>query len=358
MFDAVKETENILQFIRDYYQKHNLKGAVLGISGGKDSGVVAGLMCKALGPENVVGLTLPCHSKSADAADAQLVAEKFGFEMLNIDLTETFDSFVKQIDALGTFSEEEKKNADINLKPRLRMATCYYMAALLSATKGGTYLVPGTSNRAELFLGYFTKFGDSAHDFEVISHLNVEEVIKVGEVIGVPEKVLYRTPDDGLSGLSDEEKMGVKYADTGKVMRGEGGITEDAFNKIMKLHNGSRHKFLMPHPELITTEKYPQENNQPTWLFALEPENPLDGKGEYDWRYHKDNKNWSRGYTLKEFTEKFDLEKIVNLLNNDITVQKYYTSDYQEYPDMTLFIKENIEYGEQLALDEIEELFK
>ena len=116
MIDAVKETERIVEFVRDYYRKNNLKGAVLGISGGKDSGVVAGIMCKALGPENVVGLTLPCHSKDADAADAKLVAQKFGFELLNIDLTDVFDAFKGEIVKLGDFSDEELKNSDINLK--------------------------------------------------------------------------------------------------------------------------------------------------------------------------------------------------------------------------------------------------
>ena len=357
MFDAVKERDNIVSFVRDYYEKNHLKGAVLGISGGKDSGVVAGLLCEALGPENVVGLTLPCHSKSQDASDAQLVADKFGLELLNIDLTSTFDSFVAEIDKLGQFSAEEKKNADINLKPRLRMATCYYMAALLSATKGGVYLVPGTSNLAELFLGYFTKFGDSAHDYELISHLTVEEVIKVGEVVGVPPKVLYRVPDDGLSGQSDEEKMGVKYADAAKILRGVAGVSEEDYNKIMKLHNGSLHKFKMPHPELVSETTYPQENNEPQWLFALEPENPLEGENDFDWRFHKDGKHWSRAYTREAFIEKYSLEKIIMLLNSDISVVKYYTADYQEYPDITLFIKENCEYSEPLALDEVEEFF-
>ena len=358
MFDAVKERDNIVRFVRDYYRKNHLKGAVLGISGGKDSGVVAGLLCEAIGAENVVGITMPCHSKSRDAADAQLVAEKFGFEMLNIDLTDTFDSFIKEIDKLGTFTDDQKKNADINLKPRLRMATCYYMAALLSATKGGAYLVPGTSNLAELFLGYFTKFGDSAHDFELISHLTVEEVIKVGEVVGVPPKVLYRTPDDGLSGQSDEEKMGVRYADAAKIIRGYGDLGEEEYNKIMKLHNGSLHKFKMPHPERISVKTYPQTDNQPCWLFTLDPENPLDHEGSFDWRYHVDGRHWVKGYTAEEFAKKYSLEKIIMLMNSEISIHKYYTDQYQQYPDVTLFDKDNCEYDEPLYLDEIKEMFE
>lgn len=245
MFDAVKETERIVQFIRDYFEKCHLKGAVLGISGGKDSGVVAALFCKALGSENVVGVTLPCNSRSSDAADAKLVADKYGFELLNIDLTGVFNSFKEQIDQLGTFTEEQTKNSDINIKPRLRMASVYYLAALLSATRGGTYIVAGTSNACELYVGYFTKGGDSVFDIGTIYNLTVEEVIKVGEVLEVPEKVLYKTPDDGISFLSDEDKMGVKYSDIAKVIKGE--LTEgEEFEKIEKLHRSAAHKFNIP----------------------------------------------------------------------------------------------------------------
>ena len=97
MFDAVKETENVIQFIRAYYEKYNLGGAVLGISGGKDSAIVSGLLVKALGAENVLGLTLPCHSTDEDKTDAELVANHFGFKLINIDLTTVFDSFKNQV---------------------------------------------------------------------------------------------------------------------------------------------------------------------------------------------------------------------------------------------------------------------
>ena len=245
MFNAVRETEKIIEFVRSYYEKSHLKGAVLGISGGKDSAVVAAIMCAAIGPENVVGVTLPCHSKPEDAADALLVSEKFGFEMLNIDLTSVYDAFKAEAGKLGEFTEEQTHNSDINIKPRLRMSSVYYLAALLSATRGGTYIVPGTSNACELYVGYFTKGGDSVYDIAPIYGLTVDEVIAVGEVLGVPEKVLYRTPDDGLSGLSDEDKMGVKYKDIGNIIRGRKVDPQEAA-KIDKLHRASAHKFSIP----------------------------------------------------------------------------------------------------------------
>lgn len=247
IFDAKKEIENICEFIRNYYKQYNLKGAVLGISGGKDSAVVAGLFTKALGKENVVGLTLPCHSHESDKSDAQLVADTFGFELLNIDITSTFDAFTTEVNKLGLAepNSEATKNSDINMKPRLRMASCYYMAALLSAVKGGGYLVAGTSNASELYVGYFTKGGDSVHDIAVIADFTVAEVIAIGEELGVPDTVIHKIPSDGLSGMSDEDKMGIKYADIGKILRDEE-VDPEEYAKIDKLYKGSRHKFNIP----------------------------------------------------------------------------------------------------------------
>ena len=138
MFNAEKEVNNIIEFIRDYFKKNNLKGVVLGISGGKDSGVVAGLFTMALGKENVLGVTLPCHSEHTDASDAQLVADHYGFKLVNIDLTPVYDSFINEINKLGDYTDEQLKNSNINIKPRLRMSSVYYLAALYSALKGGT----------------------------------------------------------------------------------------------------------------------------------------------------------------------------------------------------------------------------
>lgn len=247
--EATKIKNQVVDFVRKYYADNNLKGAVLGISGGKDSAVVAAIMCEAIGPENVVGLTLPCHSKSKDAKLAKLVAKHFGFRLLNIDLTSTFDALTKQINKTGKYTAEQKRNSDINLKPRLRMSTVYYMAALLSNTESGVYIVPGTSNACELHVGYFTKGGDNVFDIGTICGLTVDEVIAVGEVLDVPREVLYRTPDDGLSGKSDEEKMGVKYVDISKVVRGKK-VAKKEFDKIEKLYKNSRHKFNVPKFEL------------------------------------------------------------------------------------------------------------
>ena len=246
MFNPEVETNKIIEFIKKYFKDNNLGGVVLGISGGKDSGVVAGLFTLALGKENVIGLTLPCHSNSEDAKDAKAVAEKFGFELLNVDITEVNDVFQRELKkACNEDDETLYKDASINLKPRLRMSSCYYMAAAMSAIRKKTYIVAGTSNACELYVGYFTKGGDSVHDISVLADLTVEEVIKIGEYIGVPEQVIHKVPSDGLSGMSDEDKLGVKYNDIAKVLNKEL-LSGEEFEKIEKLHKRSAHKFSIP----------------------------------------------------------------------------------------------------------------
>ncbi len=244
-FDAKKETEKIIEFIRNYYKENNLKGAILGISGGKDSGVVAGLMTMALGAENVIGVTMPCHSKADDKCDAKLISDYYGFKLINFDLTNVFDGFKNELKNIGTFDLDTLKNSDINLKPRLRMATVYYLAAMYSAIYGGTYLVAGTGNKCEQFVGYFTKGGDGVCDINVLADLTVEEVIKIGEVLEVPETVLYKAPSDGLSGKTDEDKLGFTYADVAKVINDEP-VDEEVKKKILRKHNANQHKFNIP----------------------------------------------------------------------------------------------------------------
>ena len=245
-FNAKKETERIIEFIRNYYKENNLGGVILGISEGKDSGVVAGLFSLALGSENVIGVTMPCHSRSEDKSDAKLVSDYYGFELINLDLTSTFDSFSKEVEKIDNFTNEQKVNSEINLKPRLRMSTLYYLAALYSSVKGKPYLVAGTSNKCELYVGYFTKGGDNVHDISVLADLTVEEVIKIGEYIKVPEKVLYKAPDDGLSNKTDEDKLGVKYSQIADYMIDPNRVDEETRKKIEKLHKNNLHKFNIP----------------------------------------------------------------------------------------------------------------
>jgi len=245
MFNVEETTNEIIDFIRNYYKNNNLKGAVIGISGGKDSAVVAGLFTKALGSENVIGLWMPCHSKEEDYKNAMLVANHFGFKLLEFDLTNLYDEYVKQIKENNIVTDDNLMDANINIKPRLRMSTLYYYAAMLSNLNKGIYIVPGTSNKCELYVGYFTKGGDSVSDISVLADLMVDEVIKIGEYIGVPDKVIHKIPDDGLSGKTDEEKLGVKYSEITEVINNldAPNVSDEVYDKIKKLHKQNQHKF-------------------------------------------------------------------------------------------------------------------
>lgn len=247
MFNAEKTASEIIKFIRNYYKESSLKGAVIGISGGKDSAVVAGLFTKALGSENVTGIWMPCHSKDEDKQNAIELSNHFGFNLKEFDLTEVYDNYVNQFIGLNNPEQTDLKDANINIKPRLRTATLYYYAAYLSKKNKEVYIVPGTSNKCEVYVGYFTKGGDNVADIQVLADLTVDQVIAVGEAIGVPYHIVHKTPDDGLSGLSDEDKLGVKYSEIADVIENEGRNTEeDAKARVLRLHQNNLHKFNTP----------------------------------------------------------------------------------------------------------------
>ena len=195
-----------------------------------------------MGKENVIGLSLPCYSKEDDYNDAKLISDYYGFPLYKFDLTSTFDSFIDEVKTVN--GDTNYDNANQNLKPRLRMSSLYYFASALS-TNGKRYIVAGTSNKSELYVGYFTKGGDSTHDIDLIADFTVSEVIKIGEFLNVPEKVLYKTPSDGLSGKTDEDKLGVTYQNIEDYIYNRE-MDQETSQKIKKLHENAHHKFNIP----------------------------------------------------------------------------------------------------------------
>lgn len=249
-FDAKAETERIIEYIRSYYKDNHMKGAVLGVSGGKDSAVVAALFSKALGSKNVVGVALPCHSSQLDFDLAKKVTDFYGIELMKVDLTPVYEAFLKETQGRWAATDDTiLKNSNLNIKPRLRMSTLYYIAAALSAERDGGYLVAGTCNKSEMFVGFFTKGADNVSDINVLADLTVEEVIKVGEVLKVPKEALYRVPNDGLSNIDDEKKLGVTYYQIAKYMDDPSSVDDAAAKKIWNLHKSNKHK------TVITTYK-------------------------------------------------------------------------------------------------------
>ena len=126
------------------------------------------------------------------------------------------------------------------------MATLYYLAALYTSVTKKIYLVAGTSNKCELFVGYFTKGGDNVCDISLIADFTVSEVIQIGEYLKVPEKVLYKKPNDGLSNQTDEDKLGVKYSDIAKYMEDQSLVEAPVAKRIKTLHEKNLHKFNIP----------------------------------------------------------------------------------------------------------------
>jgi NAD+ synthase len=201
--DYAKLVDDIQNWIKEYVISANAKGVVLGLSGGIDSSVIAALSVNALGKENVFGLGLPCHSIPQDLVDAKLIVKTLGITNFKVlDLTLPFDELLKVFEA----QIESNDMAMANLKPRLRMTTIYFVGQ----SKG--YLVVGTGNRSEIAIGYFTKYGDGAVDFEPIGALYKGEVGEIAKILHIPESIIKKPPSSGLwHGQTDEGEIGITY---------------------------------------------------------------------------------------------------------------------------------------------------
>lgn len=240
MIDAkqlTKVVDDVVCWIRTYIEKTHANGVVVGNSGGKDSATVIALAVQALGKERVLTVAMPCNSISKDLKDAELVSKSFDVPLMKIDLTNTYMELEKNL--TSSLDLELSKESTINIKPRLRMTSLYAIAQ----TKG--YLVIGTGNLCEAMVGYTTKWGDSAYDFNPIAQFTVEEVKQIGLHLGVPKEIINKAPSDGLGELTDEEKMGVKYEQISEFI--ETGKTDEKVIKIIKrLNENSKHKRNMP----------------------------------------------------------------------------------------------------------------
>ncbi len=251
-FDVKKVCDEIIEFIKNYYENNHLGGAIIGISGGKDSAVCLALMVKAIGKENVLGLWLPINSKENDKEDAYTLAKMFDIELREFDLTKYASNYIDDFKIINHVSGKDLIDMSINLKPRLRMLTLYSYAAMMTSVKKKNYIVVGTSNKSERFVGYFTKGGDGVSDIAPIADLYVDEVVAVGDYLGLPKNIIHKIPDDGISGISDEEKLGFTYLDVKKVsLELEDGKKDDSINprirdEIINRHQINAHKFYTP----------------------------------------------------------------------------------------------------------------
>lgn len=235
-----KHIETIVSWLRTKVEETKTDGLVLGLSGGVDSAVVGALMAKAI-PEKAMSLILPCYSNPEDVVHGRKVAEVIGLKTEVIDLTEAHRLIM---DALQFPEEPEKagalRSADSNLRARLRMSTLYAYANRYNA------LVVGTDNAAELYIGYFTKYGDGGVDLLPIAELVKAEVYHLGRILGVPKEVLYKAPSAGLwEGQTDEGEIGTTYDIIDGYLLGEE-VEERSAVIIERMHRASAHKRSTP----------------------------------------------------------------------------------------------------------------
>ena len=227
MFDAKKVSEACAEWIVNWFEQ-NGKGcnAVIGISGGKDSSIVAALCVKALGKDRVIGVLMP-NGEQKDIDDAKQLVAYLGIPYHICNIKTAVDGTIESLQKAGI---EPSRQTIVNLPPRIRMATLY----ALSQSKNGR--VANTCNLSEDWVGYSTRYGDAAGDFSPLAQLTVAEVKEIGRALGLPENLIEKTPSDGLSGKTDEDNLGFTYAALDKYIRT--GICEDETvkAKIDRLH--------------------------------------------------------------------------------------------------------------------------
>ena len=235
MFNAEKVKNECVEWIKEFFEE-NGKGcnAVVGISGGKDSSIVAALCVEALGRDRVIGVLMPCGEQQ-DINMAELLVNHLGIRHYTVNIKDAVDGLTKNI----PFELQEQSR--IKLPPRIRMATLY----AVSQSNNGR--VANTCNLSEDWVGYSTRYGDSVGDFSPCSNITVQEMKQIGRLLGLPGELVDKVPIDGLSGKTDEDNLGFTYAELDRYIR-EGVIDdEEKKAKIDRLHKANLFKLqLMP----------------------------------------------------------------------------------------------------------------
>lgn len=214
MFNADKVKNDCVQFIKDFFEENGKDcNAIVGISGGVDSSVVAALCVEALGKDRVFGVLMP-QGYQSDIGDAIQLVKFLDIDNVTVDIFNAVKSIKHEIrDGIGKWSSQ----SSINLPPRIRMATLYAVSQSMNGR------VANTCNLSEDWIGYSTRYGDSVGDFSPLSKLTKTEVKELGRLLDIPEDLVNKVPSDGLCGESDEERLGFtydvldKYIRTGKI---------------------------------------------------------------------------------------------------------------------------------------------
>lgn len=233
MFDAQKVKDGCVQWIRDFFEE-NGKGcnAVVGISGGKDSSIVAALCVEALGKDRVIGVLMP-NGEQHDIDMAKLLVNHLGIKHFIVNIKDAVDGLK------GAIPFELSQQSTTNLPPRIRMATLY----AVSQSNNGR--VANTCNLSEDWVGYSTRYGDQAGDFSPCSHITVQEMKQIGRLLGLPDVLVDKVPIDGLCGKTDEDNLGFTYAVLDRYIR-TGEIDDlEIKEKIDRMHRNNLFKLKM-----------------------------------------------------------------------------------------------------------------
>lgn len=254
---AARNLEKILSWLKNYKEETNCKGVVIGISGGKDSTVVAMLAKKVWG-DNVFGILMP-NGQQTDIADSKNIVKSLKINHRTVNIETVYNSLIRAVEnelieapwAGGGYHDfavncpPVTDKAKTNIPPRIRMTILYAVAQTLG------YRVIGTGNKSEAYIGWTTKWGDNAHDFNPIAHLTCGEVVELGKYLAkefnLEEKYVSKAPSDGLTGKTDEDNFGFTYEQLDKWIKNDCNIPAEIIQKIERLHTASEHKRRLPY---------------------------------------------------------------------------------------------------------------
>lgn len=237
MFDVTRVKNDCVEWIKSFFEE-NGKGcnAVVGISGGKDSSIVAGLCVEALGKDRVIGVLMPC-GKQHDIDCAYQLVNHLGIRHYEINIEDAVNGILNQLNGKLEISTQTK----INLSPRIRMSTLYAVSQSLNGR------VANTCNLSEDWVGYSTRYGDAAGDFSPLANITVTEAKQIGKLIGLPENLVDKVPIDGLCGKTDEDNLGFTYAELDIYIRTGKIDNQETKKRIDTLHERNLFKLqLMP----------------------------------------------------------------------------------------------------------------
>lgn len=236
--NAEQIADRLVSWIREKVSPCGCKGVVLGMSGGLDSSVLA-VLCHRAFPQSTLGLIMPCYSIREDVEDARAVATKFSIPTETVVLDSVFDALLKILPH-NKVDPNVSQRAEANLKARLRMLTLYYFANRLG------YMVAGSSNRSELSVGYFTKYGDGGVDIMPLGNLVKGQIKELASFLGIPKQIIDKPPSAGLwEGQTDEGEMGVSYEELDRYLVA-GEASDELKVKIESMIATTRHKRQMP----------------------------------------------------------------------------------------------------------------